>query len=421
MKTKMNNQRFWTGITLLALLAGCGGGGGGGDEGAPVRPNVMSGKVDTTYGTAGKVRAAPGAVSVEFAFDGSAFPYGSVLWKIDSEGVPDVSFGGGAPVPLDPSGHSSVALDETSNVFYTFVSGIAKLDAQGGPVPSFGEDGRFLINGRGSIAQWQLARCAAGNLYLGMFNSTGGGFQESIQQAVMKVAPVGTTATYGAGGVAPVPFEERPATVLMRTDPDGSLYVTSNSFSHPQHAVAKLDPLGRPALLFGNRGVWVNDICSSFEATAMRSDGAGSVFVAGYCGASQSHDPLVLRLDSLGRNESFRDGGRRGGIFGPGSIGRVADVLAERAGDVYVAGSRLNASGCPEAAVAKLDRNGNVVEAFGEGGLAVLPPGSGSSVAVKLAKDFEGRLYVVASVSATCAPAPQESSRPALEIYRLGG
>ena len=94
-------------------------------------------------------------------------------------------------------------------------------------------------------------------------------------------------------------------------------------------------------------------IAALFVAAVSCGGGGGDV------AEGPSAGPNIFKLDARGRVvDSFRDGGRRAGLFGVGN-GAVRAIVVGPGGEIYASGQTRSAGGeCPEFVVAKLDANG---------------------------------------------------------------
>jgi hypothetical protein len=404
----------WIVLAATALVvAACGGGG----SNHPEQP-IASGKVDATYGVAGKVAFEAGMVAAAVDAAGNAYITGAAIAKVDRSGTRVGSYGG----PISPP-EAHPLVDSAGNLFtITFNApdplqggDVVKRNGAGQPDPSFGNGGRV------HAVQWSIPTVealhgdAGGNLLV--VGSTvalpRGPIPGSNQVMITKVDAAGHL-VYSFGSDAQkrtgVQLDFFPTALASTLDPQGN-FVVAGRDPLDRLLVAKLDPHGELVATFGQAGIWIAPFCGATEDdVAVATDALGAIYAAVSCEGAAT----IFKLDAQGALVgTFGSAGRAAGFYPAG--GTIGTLLASRDGGLYVGGVIPSAFGW-QLAVAKLSPNGVPVTAFGTNGLA-LPGSSGGQVNL-LALDASGMLYL--GGSSPLENAPSLSPVPYV-IFRLGG
>jgi uncharacterized delta-60 repeat protein len=127
---------------------------------------------------------------------------------------------------------------------------------------------------------------------------------------------------------------------------------------------------------------------------SLARDAAGNLFIAGATAdeGGDDEDFVVVKLDANGALvTAFGDGGRKAIDFGGDDVAEV--VLVDASGNVFLAGYS-DASGSDEFAVAKLDASGALVDGFGDGGKRLYTFGGTSSAVFAATIDGDGRILL---------------------------
>lgn len=192
--------------------------------------------------------------------------------------------------------------------------------------------------------------------------------------------------------------------VKLLRDAQGSLYTigfcstaaAGSSQGNTAIKIIKLDANGNRVTSFGHGGIATIDTTDFDTANAAALDGNGNLIIAG---SSILFDPQPVEsfgiwkmsCDSGALVASFGNNGAK--ILPMHNFSRAFAVLLDGAGQIYVGGQ----AGIPDAvfAVAKLDGNGNLVSAFGIGGMATFGTAANSFSNVEsMALDGSGHLFL---------------------------
>lgn len=219
---------------------------------------------------------------------------------------------------LDSSGNlyvagGSTAYTKEANV-YSILSAnlaVAKLDANGNPVSTFGTGGRVVVDLGSNATARSLAIDKSGNLYLaGSLNT-----DSTTTPAIIKLDAKGSLAAdFGTGGKKIGGFASNQIGTFqaIALDEKENIYLAGSSYpdivlSCPSDfAVAKLDPRGNVQTNFGTAGVAMvgfGDNSRDF-VSAMALDNNGHI----YLGGISSYDPAtgVAYCSTRGYFESER-------------------------------------------------------------------------------------------------------------------
>ncbi len=123
-------------------------------------------------------------------------------------------------------------------------------------------------------------------------------------------------------------------------------------------------------------------------------DSTGNLYIAGSTADEGGDDSnfVVVKLDANGTLVSaFGDGGRKVVDFGGDDVAEV--VLVDANGNVFLAGYS-DASGSDEFAIAKLDADGALVDGFGDGGKRLYTFGGTSSAVFAATFDGAGKVLL---------------------------
>lgn len=389
--------------TIATLgLGGCSGSSGSTETTPPPAP---TGKIDASYGAAGKATLGPTfGATVDSA--GSVYAAGRSIVKLDPSGNVVAGYG----ETLQVFDESSPVLDAQGNL-YTLSNGIVKRDANGQRVTAFGTGGLAVIpplSPSTSGVFIGLLRDSTGNLYTAWLFADAQLPYSNARVILTKVNSSGfLDSGFGVSGqkdtgldlVAPSP------SLALALDRDGNVLVAGYLKSTLRLFVAKFDSHGNLVPDFGGGGIWqAPQDCGTQSPIAIAALPSGELVVGGSCSGSSA----IYKLDAKGAPVNAFNGGV---VHLPGAVG---GFLAGANGVLYVGGG-LGA--CGQGAVRKLGADGQLIDTFGNGGVVVPPDLQSLGLAV-LGLDGSGRLYVGASVSG-CPPV---IGRPlAFAVYRMSG
>ena len=285
---------------------------------------------------------------------------------------------------------------------------LRQVDA-GGTITRYAGDGYRTYGGdNGPARQAQFASSAneafdsAGNLYV----------TDSQNDRLRKIDPSGTITTYAgsghystsSGGATNGNGGPATAAAVIPTDvstgPDGSVYVVDGGIGE----IRKIDPAGViTAVAGGNFYGTLGDGGPATEArltaaTAPVVDPAGNLVFGDDCRV-RSVDPAGT-IATVGGSTTPASGmcgdSGDGGPVSAATFGHIEDVVADAAGDIYVADDDNSVSPAVER-VRRIDASGLVTTVAGGGTLTVdgVPATSASIQADAIALDRQGRLLIV--------------------------
>jgi uncharacterized delta-60 repeat protein len=238
--------------------------------------------------------------------------------KLTPVGDLDPSFGANGKVVIDISGNYyddgySLQLDNIGNIYVagsSYANGISdfaviKLDTNGDLDPSFGANGKVVIDISGNYYDrgYSLQLDNIGNIYIaGLSNENDDDF------AVIKLDTNGDLdPSFGAGGKVIIDFSGNSDDVArsLQLDDIGNIYVAGSSEvngNRDDFAVIKLDTNGDLYPSFGANGKVIIDFSgnSGDEGYSLQLDKLGNIYVAGSSYLNGSHDFAVIKLKPNG-------------------------------------------------------------------------------------------------------------------------
>ncbi len=412
--------------------------------------NRITGTLDSTFGTGGIVvhAAAAGAtngndVGRKMINDslGNIYVTGyslnsagnndMVIWKYDSTGSLDASFGtGGIAVSDGAAGGTNrddvgngIALDGSGNIYVTgySVNGagnndmvIWKYGSTGSLDASFGTGGIVVINGaaggNGNDQAYGIVLDSSDNIYITGPSVTSAGDYAIV---TLKYDSTGSLdASFGTGGIAVSNgaaggtnnFDESYGITL---DSSGNIYVTGysrNIANNNDMVILKYDSTGSLDASFGTGGIAVSDGAATGTTgwelgNEIVLDNSGNIYVTG-TGTNSNNDMVIWKYDSTGSLDS---------TFGTGGIvvsngaagGNGADfgygIKLDSSSNIYVTGYSTNSAGNVDMVIWKYDTKGILYGTFGTGGIVVsngAAGGTGHDVGNGIILDGSGHLYV---------------------------
>lgn len=357
--------------------------------------------------------------------DGSVYATGSSIRKVDSTGqvVPAYGEGGRVAIPA-----ISPIVDADGYLYVISERRVVKLDPTGRADPSFGTGGRAELPGPATHRTFdKLARDVQGNLYVAGLTPTDTSDRlAAARLMVTKLSPEGRIdASFGTSGSSITPLAGFVFATALATDSElnvavGGRLVTIATGAPSRVRIVKIDRSGVPVGDFGAAGFWEGfEGCASAELQAIASAPSGALAVGGSCLSSAPGlvQATIHKIDRHGqRVSSYQDGGFT--LFGPTIPGgfvvesQAVGALQPYAGGHYAAGQRRGATCRQVAAVSKLDNNGQKVADFGFGGFVAFDE---INFVRSVGTDAAGRLYLGGSRYRNC------SVVDAFVVLRLGG
>jgi hypothetical protein len=425
-------------VSLAALVVAACSGGSGGDVAANVPPvvPVSSGKLDLTYDNGIKLIYLGAEDPLEMAVDanGKVSVGGSGLAQFDVAGrriVPESL--PGLTAETSPLG------DEAGNLFtlgrLTVGYEIVKRDVEGRLISGFGNAGRLPVDSRGFTGLTRLFRDAAGNSYLlgelRLSNIIG-----PVTTLVAKLDANGQRVmSYGSGGVAVLPGVYRDPQPAVAVDREGNVYFAAGADGTINPGLRKLDRDGQVVTDFGIAGVAVAPCEGATLKPLVATDAGGNVYLSGACYATMLRSGTALfraavwKFDARGNPVSSfgESGGRVVGFFAPMSRdgneldGAVYGLLPNADGSVYVGASSLErAINSPCAggfAVVRLGVDGKPAGTFGTNGIALVELRAARPVA--LGSDRAGRVYILGETPPDSGCPIPRSVPSSFSLFRL--
>ncbi len=349
----------------------------------------------------------------------------TVASTAEATGGIDATYGvGGRAVVVGPSARFSAGAAATPDGGAVLAGGgdeprprllLARLDAAGRPVRSFGREGVVVRPGRvpGAVAVLPDGRVLAAG-------SAPGARRDRL--ALLRFDERGRPdPTFGRRGEVLRSFGNgrRPAAFALLILPDGRILVAGTEAQdgvdddYGRLLLARFLSDGRPDAGFGRNGAvrmrLARRTAAAVFALALTTDGkilaAGDTQTVDKYGDLLEEGMLIARFDSAGRpDRSFGSGGT-GVVDLGGRIAQGSAVAALPDGRVLVAGSLEVDSRDPElggsdALVARVDRDGRLDRSFGRQGVIRLRAGdAGFAGASALRVEADGRILLAGSAT----------------------
>ncbi|WP_430461500.1 hypothetical protein ACQUQU_01615 [Thalassolituus sp. LLYu03] len=323
---------------------------------------------------------------------------GQALCAFASPGELDTSFGlggtiiqsGGESSPTNYSAYYAAVEDSAGNLYLKSNAGfIEKLDADGNPDTSFGDNGRTLVLG---TAESDMKIDSEGRLLFTVSTSS------YLTVGRMSADGVLDTSFSGDGYATASILTTSTQTTSLGLLSDGRIVVGGYYYVDGKSdiAVAVLTADGQPDTSFGTDGMAIvdvaggNDVLVSMQITA--DDG---IVLAGYgyVAASSSVDAVLMRLTSDGELDTG---------FGSDDSGMVITNLNDKNEYVYGMVQRSDGSLVVEArentvnlVLLGFDSDGQPDTGFGTSGVTSITPASGNYYTYGLTQDSDGNLWAV--------------------------
>ena len=352
------------------IFGGGGSGGGGGGGGGGNQPGL---RVANDFG-----------INLSRDIDGDG----------DNDSAVILNQIGGGPVGSIDTGYS-ITLDNNG---YIYVVGecenggnddafIVKLDGYGNLVNSFGNSGKLVLDniagGYGREGALSIELDNNGDIYVcggSEGNATG------FDMFVLKLDSNGNLYNnFGNNGkvilnsIAGVNQDDVASDMVL--DNNGNIYVCGDSRNNSNNLdafVVKLDAGGNQVVTFGNGGKTIfSDLAGSNAydiASSIAIDNNGDIIVSGESEAT-NYDIFVIKINSNGNLvNSFANGGIAvfHNVGGGNNYENCYDVKLDNNGNIYLTGYTDVSSNDKALLVMKLDNNGNLVSNFGNGGKVLI-------------------------------------------------
>jgi uncharacterized delta-60 repeat protein len=368
---------------------------------------------------------------------GSASDRDMVIWKYDSTGTPDSTFGtngvllsnlASGGIYSDAYGFS-IELDGSGNIYvvgyalagnYDMV--IWKYDNTGAPDNTFGTNGIVVSDGATGVANvndlgYDLVLDASGNIYVAGISVNSNGDDDIV---IWKYDSTGTLDnTFGRNGIvvsdgAAGGTNEKDGTGAIKLDGSGNIFVAGYSISGSgvvgdyDMVILKYDSTGTLDTTFGTNGIVVSDGASGVandadDAYMLVLDSSGNIYVTGnsgeYTGGFDGDRVMVIwKYDSTGAPDNTF--GTNGIVVHDGAAGGTdydtgQDIILHASGNIYVTGYSVNSIGDEDMVIWKYDSTGTLDSTFGTGGIIVRDESAGGNDhGYGIDLDGSGNLYV---------------------------
>jgi uncharacterized delta-60 repeat protein len=304
----------------------------------------------------------------------------AVVARLNADGTPDRSFGGGDGVAVIESAASEsltaievqpdgkiVAAGSTS----AGLNGIVyRLNTDGFPDKGFGTDGAALVDSAGDERLTSLALAPDGRIVVAGYTSV------NTDIAVYRLTAAGKPDnTFDDDGARGINVLGQDWGYDVAVQPDGKVVVVGGSRGSGQiyPVVGRLDALGKPDDGFGPGSWRLAAENGYYDAVALQPD--GRIVAVGDTWAGD--DAAVDRYDASGRpDKTFAGDGTTG--LDLGADEEAYDVALQRDGKIVVGGyTDVGYDGV----VWRLDGDGSRDRGFGDDGTAVVAGGGLESVA----------------------------------------
>jgi uncharacterized delta-60 repeat protein len=358
-----------------------------------------------------------------------------VVYRLNPSGALDQSFALGGAVRLQLGGANALALQPDGKILATGYGStnndaiVYRLDPNGSPDQSFGQNGAFAIDSGGDERAFALALQPDGKILVaGLTYST---TTAKTNPVVYRLNPGGTLDDdFGTGGTFRIDSAGSESAMALALAPDGKIVVAGATTANDNSAVVyRLNANGTVDDGFGQAGRFGIDEGGAEYPLALVRQPDGRILVAGYTVrlGDNSADAFVYRLDANGTLDP---------AFGQGGRLRIDDARANGAyaaalqpdGKILVAGFTTVNDGI-DAVVYRLNRDGSLDPVFDADGARAIDSGGGET-ADALAVQQDGRIVVAgASVSGLSQkavvyrlqggdPAPPSTSPPGVATSR---
>ncbi|MDX2480019.1 MAG: SBBP repeat-containing protein [Desulfuromusa sp.] len=352
------------------------------------------------------------------------------IWKYSGTGALDGTFGTGGLVTDDSAAGGAgfdvgngMAVDGSGNIFVTGYSlnaagnvdmVIWKYDSSGVLDGTFGVGGVVIdhnaAGGDGQDSGNAIAIDGMGDIYI-----TGKSFGNPTgdDMAIWKYNSSGTLdGTFGIGGIVTYHRVGGDSGNAIALDGAGNIYVSGhsgNASNDLDMAIWKYDSNGVSDATFGTAGVVFDDTSTgNYEVgNSLRLDGSGNIFVTGYSDFTPggAGDMALWKYDSSGTPDmTFGLGGYviDNGAAGGNSYDNGIDITLDGSGNLFVVGYSYNASNVADMAIWKYDSNGDLDATFGIGGVVIddgAAGGTGFDAAYASMLDSLGNLFTTGTSS----------------------
>ena len=351
--------------------------------------------------------------------------YDMTIWKYNSTGNLDASFGNGGIVTNHNAAGgdnrdygTSIVLDDSGNIYVAgYSSGssgndmvIWKYSPAGVLDSSFGSGGIVSNNnaagGNGNDFGYSIVLDASGNIFVTGESHNG----SNADMVIWKYTPAGVLdSSFGNsgivthGGAAGGNGDDRGASIVLESS--GSIYVAGYSYngSDTDMVIWKYTSAGALDTTFGNGGIVTNHNAaggdSNDEGRSIALDTSGNIYVTGVSDNGSNVDMVIWKYDPTGNPDtSFGSGGivtNHNAAGGDGSDEGYSIAL-DASGRIYVGGYSSNGLNC-DATIWKYTTVGKLDTSFGSGGIFIHD--YADDYAYGIALDGSGHVYLTGATA----------------------
>ena len=348
-----------------------------------------------------------------------------VIWKYDSDGNLDTSFGtngivvhNGAAGGNSADGGNSIALDSNENIYVTGYSSngsnsdmvIWKYDSDGNLDTSFGTNGIVVhdnaAGGNASDEGYSITLDSNGNVYVTGYSSNG----SNSDMVIWKYDSTGSLdSSFGTNGIvvhdsaAGGNHYDQGSSITL--DSGGNIYVTGYSYNatNQDMVIWKYDSTGSLDSSFGTNGIVVHHNAaggnSADSGKSIVLDSNGNIYITGGSyNSSNNEDMVIWKYDSTGNlDTSFGTNGIviNNNAAGGNSNDSGESIVLDSRGNIYVAGYSVDNG--KDMAIWKYDSTGNLDTSFDVNGIAVhngAAGGNGFDEGKSIVLDSSENIYI---------------------------
>jgi uncharacterized delta-60 repeat protein len=407
-------------VSLAALISGA--------------AHAAPGDLDTTFGTGGKfftsVAGTTSSVPKAITTDANGNVYVGAettgasddfsVIKILPSGTLDTTFGTGGKVVVDLGAMShdvldGIAVDASGNVFMAGASdangspaqfAVVKLTHSGAVDSTFGVAGRAYVPNAATTANESCCGITLGSG--GVIYLTGASYPSGTQNLkVAKLTSAGVLDTnFGTMGVVVTVFGHSTSGNATIIDSDGSLFVEGSvvtivdSSATFNMALMHFDSSGNVITGFGQNGALLIDIGAATLGGAMARDADGNFFLVGEAASANfsSQQLGVAKIDKTGNFVAAFGTSGKASFAVTGGAAVASSVQIDKDGNLYVTGSATISNNAYTEVMNVDGVAGTLIPTFGTSGQARIDFLNGDYAGIGSALDTNGRLYITASM-----------------------
>jgi uncharacterized delta-60 repeat protein len=370
-----------------------------------------------------------GKIYVTGYSENSSSNYDMVIWRYNSNGKLDTSFNGtGIVVHHNAAGGNSadigrsIYVDSKGKIYITGFSGngsdadmvIWRYNSNGTLDTSFGNGGIVVHNNAagGTLRRGDEGRSiyvdSTGKIYVTGYSWSSRGIRDSRDMVIWRYNSNGTldTSFNGTGIVvhhnAAGGYKDDEGNSIY-VDTTGKIYVTgySSNGSNYDMVIWRYNSNGTLDTSFNGTGIVVHNGVADDEGRSIYVDSTGKIYVTGYSWTSSgNYDMVIWRYNSNGTlDTSFNGTGIvvHHNAAGGNSHDEGNSIYIDTTGKIYVTGFSKNSSGNEDMVIWRYNSDGSLDTSFGNGGIVVHNNAAGGAVhdeGNSIYVDSTGKIYV---------------------------